>query len=114
VGEADSNLPVRSTPATHGPVQLHTSSFAGGTAPSVAAPGNTGGGAPAQAPIDLPRSVIPSFGSLLGGAKQFHFLTFAAFLILFGLMAPGMGRWLRPVSPLARPQAFLALRERPG
>ena len=56
----------------------------------------------------------PASGSLLDGGRVLQLFTFATFLSLLILAAPGMGRWLRLVPALGPRQVVISLRERPG
>ena len=57
---------------------------------------------------------VPASGSLLDGGRVLQLFTFATFLSLLILAAPGMGRWLRLVPVLGPRQVVISLRERPG
>jgi hypothetical protein len=61
----------------------------------------------------LPLAAPPS-GSLLEGGRILQLFTFAAFLSLLILAAPGMSRWLRLMPALGPRQVVISLRERPG
>jgi trimeric autotransporter adhesin len=56
----------------------------------------------------------PASGSLLDGGRVLQLFTFATFLSLLILAAPGMGRWLRLMPALGPRQVVISLRERPG
>jgi colicin import membrane protein len=56
----------------------------------------------------------PASGSLLDGGRILQLFTFAAFLFLLILAAPGVGRWLRLMPALGPRQVVISLRERPG
>lgn len=56
----------------------------------------------------------PASGSLLDSGRILQLFTFAAFLFLLILAAPGVGRWLRLMPALGPRQVVISLRERPG
>jgi hypothetical protein len=56
----------------------------------------------------------PVSGSLLDGGRILQPFTFAVFLSLLILAAPGVGRWLRLMPALGPRQVVISLRERPG
>ena len=51
--------------------------------------------------------------AVLGGSSDQHSM-FAALVAPLRLVAPGLGRWLRPAPVLVRPPAFVSLPDLPG
>ena len=68
--------------------------------------------APAPAPPGDQR--LPAFGAVASSSAVSGALFFAILLGSFLLVAPRLGRRLRPVGDLLRPPAFILLLERPG